>query len=839
MRIALISFVVAFMLICGCSGGGKNPIAPGGPVKDIALDNVPIIGLSESGESSNALGLLGAYELNVNFDELTADLVAKRVPTLAESYLVNGITYFTVKPCTDCLRISGLSLTESGNIEIVFSIKHPFQVGDPHKAPSSTNRNDLDIFDVALVFHPTDVAPANFALFKIPIYENYCVAPDGYTNELENITDDPAVCPYYLVVDDSKTGARNYNRLPQGSNMTFSAVLKPAEKLVFDLYLTFGYGASATFISRLCPRYFNPEFNRKNAWKIQAFPPEGHLPPRLGITWQENDQTTKYYVTVKVWDWQQGVTTIANPPVEPYDIAFASNVKRVSVEIPGMTNELPFSEIADSGSGSDPRFPLIFHVPIANENLLPPGEYLSLVRVADERIPPSGGGPGKIDALVNVPNTGGFEWYDIPEFAAYTTFIATVVSEPCTATGSIVAPPGDDYTAFSGEIVNFKIDGDPFGQNVLTAYWADWGTGTFTESNTTGEFSHEFKDSDCPVFADDEYTVRFGLELDCTEGEIIPIDTILIKMSCPPCNAVGSVLTPVETEIDVMNGQTLEFTMESTPTGGNVVAYWADWGTGTYTESSPTPSFSHQFTSDDCPNFSDPPPDIGNTTLKINRVYLSFGISISPITPFTLSWDNTSGTPDNTFTVKFGVELDCWPGNINHIGTRTINITSCYDYEVYWDNDPTDGLMNNMEFLETIKTPYWNAPPAHLDVNGSHYVEGITYAVYSKNCLGVRSTNPSEPAHIMVFGAETLNVNEAYNAEGWSVNNASGYSDSYLFAPYTAPEYAANGYRSIRFGDKVGQPAIGTWEGISRMTPTVPNSSIRFLEFSMFKYDPG
>jgi hypothetical protein len=37
----------------------------------------------------------------------------------------------------------------------------------------------------------------------------------------------------------------------------------------------------------------------------------------------------------------------------------------------------------------------------------------------------------------------------------------------------------------------------------------------------------------------------------------------------------------------------------------------------------------------------------------------------------------------------------------------------------------------------------------------------------------------------------------------------------------------------------IGQSYVGTWEGISRPTPTVPNSTKRYVEFSAYKNRPG
>jgi len=107
--------------------GGGNPVAPVETVAD--LDNIPIINLTDAGEASNALGLMGAYELTINPDNMIAELVSMRTSTIGESYIVSGINFFTMIPCKDCLKITGFHF-DTGNIALKFSIEHPFQPGN-------------------------------------------------------------------------------------------------------------------------------------------------------------------------------------------------------------------------------------------------------------------------------------------------------------------------------------------------------------------------------------------------------------------------------------------------------------------------------------------------------------------------------------------------------------------------------------------------------------------------------------------------------------------------------------------------------------------------------------
>jgi hypothetical protein len=831
--------LVILMVVAGCSGGSKSPVVPSDTTGGYEFDSIPIIGLSESGNSSNALGILGAYDLVIDAEKLTGELTPKRMLSLGESWLVSGLPYFTIDPCQDCLKIAHISLFTNSMIKVDFDIRHPFDLGNPHEPPSSKNRNDLDLFDPILIFRPLERTSTEFELMGIPVYNGITAFHQGYTTELANLIDDPSALPYFLVIDDSFTGAKNYNEFPQGAIKTFSTILKPGDDLRFELYLTMGYGTSADLVNRLHPKYFNPEFNRKNAWKVEVSPPQGTRVPALGNTWREDDPTTPFNVTVKVWDWQQGVTSIANPPVNEGDIAFASNVATVSVEIPGMTDFTPSVTESIRGDGADPRDPLIFEIPIANENLLLPGDYLSLVKVTDQRIPPDSGSLIQTDSMVHNPGNHKLEWYRIPEFATYQMFTATVVAEPCKATASLSQPAEEEYIAFSGEIVDFVLDGGPEGGNVLVAWWADWGTGEFTESSQTGEFAHEFVDEDCPVSANDVYEVRFGIEMDCTGGNILVMDSIDIVMECPTCEANGKLVSPDITQVTIMNGDTIDFELSATPIGGNVINYWADWGTGTYSESNTGNTFTHQFISAECPDYSAPPPAVDELALKVNRLWAG---NVYAAAPFELSWDDPGSTTVNEeFLVRFAVELDCYPGNLIQIDSIIVKINTCFEYEIYWDNDPTDGLMNNLQPVGNTLSHTWSAPDTHMNVDGSYYVKGITYVVYSKNIEGVLSSEPSQPAHVILTGAESATAHqEVYDMEGWLTHNQSNNLTSNLYRPYVfSGTHQASGMYSVRFGDYIGRSPVGSWEGITRETPIVPDAQKRIVEFSMEKYRPG
>ena len=440
-RSLLFFLLTALVVILGCSGGG-NPATPENQAG--TLDSTPAINMTDAGGASNGLGIMGAYELTINPNEMTAELVPMRASTIGESFIVSGLSFFTIQPCTDCLEITGIELL-GNDVILKFRIRHPFEPGDPGtpenpKLPSSTNRLDLDVFDVALVIEPTSGTPINYPLIGTigtSAFANVVSNSSGYTRELSNVIGIETALPYVLVIDDSVDNepvVSTWNEFAMGAEADFDVAfhISGETMCIFNMYLTMGYGKSANAdpddpLNRLNPKYYNPEFNRKAAWKVEVTP--------SGV-WVDNNDTTTVDVEVAVYDWQIGATVYGNPNdfanAPPNNVYAASEVLSVSVEIPGMTNSLQQvdgSSYLPGGTGM-PDCPLIYELSIANENHLPAGIYTGLAKVIDERLPCSEEFPEdcKRDVLIHSPNGVDLEYYAMPEYATYQTFDATVVN---------------------------------------------------------------------------------------------------------------------------------------------------------------------------------------------------------------------------------------------------------------------------------------------------------------------------------------------------------------------------------------------------------------------------
>ena len=487
MRIFCVLIMVSAFLFTGCSGG-VNPISPMSREKSNStnemLDDIPIIAMESSEDGSfNAIGMMGAYELDIDTTDLTADLVSKRISSLGESWIVSGIGFFTVSPCADCLKVDKIALTADNNLQLTFAISHPFDPGVTTKPPNWLNRLDLDVFDVALVIVPVGATATNYPLTGAKTYTGILTNNAGYTTELANVVRDTAAMPYALVMDDNAVGANTYNEFPMGADAAFDVFfdITHMTSVTFNMYLTMGYGWSAKKADRLHPRYCNPEFNRKPSWKVKVTPPNGSDPPSMSNTWNDIDGTTLWDVTVEVFDWQIGAHVDPNF-TNTTDIYAASDVSRVTIEIPGMKTTLPSATTPTSGTGA-PNAPLVFVIPIANQNLLAEGEYLGLVKVSDKRVPPT---PiADRDYLIDVPDGVTMTNFAIPEYATYQTFIAAVVST--NAKPVAIATATTPTTILMGESVTFDASASYDPDGMVTLY--EW---DFNEDGIFGGTGDEY-----------------------------------------------------------------------------------------------------------------------------------------------------------------------------------------------------------------------------------------------------------------------------------------------------------------------------------------------------------
>jgi hypothetical protein len=733
-----LTLIILIGIFCaGCSSGpGINP--PTTPLANIeTASSLPIIAPSVANGAMDAIGVMGMYELWIDFENANADLAAKRSSSHGEAFIVSGTPFFTMTPCADCLKLKSISLDLNGNIVLGMSVKHPFEKGDSLKPPSAMNRLDLDVFDLALMVVPKDTIPDTYSLLGTDAYPGILANASGYSRELSNVIDDSSAIPYRICYEDA-----NNNRFKMGTDYQPFDLVFSSISCTFDLYLTMGYGASATKSERLNPKYHVPEFNRKSAWKVDVTPPNGNNPPDITNTWNDSDSTTLFDVNIDIYDWNHGATVAAlYPDMANLDyILSLTDIESVSVEVPGMAASIVSATTSDtSTNGWDD--PISYTASFANENNLPAGMYHGLVKVKDTRVPGTSITGGETDTLVHTEDSIALQWFELDEFAAYQTFIATVVIGCGPITGSITDPNCPVTGVTNGQSIQFTAaassanGGDPV---VLYEWDMDYDGVTF-DVDATGSVATlgPFNNPNCGTPPEDPvtYTVAVRGTDSCSQPNVTVFDTCDVTVD--DCSLVG----------------------------------------------------------------------VGNVTLVVNRTHFSTrypvdnGILPAEIGPYTLSWSAPA--------------------------------YSVAEYAIYTDHDPTDGLTNDLSEIGTTTSTSYNCPGS--EIPSTHFVPGYTYIVRARTVAGNPSSESldSQPAHVIVTGFETLPVYTTLDGEGWKAN-CEGTGTSRYYRPFVTGANRAHGVRAVQFSRRVGDPSeAGLWNGmIYGPTPSVPDSSVRFLTYS-------
>ena len=556
----VIGILFIFLLVIGgCLRDKSEPITI-----DNIFDNPSV----EMAEVNCALGVLGTFNLSIPDDNLTVDLSTMRKLSIGESYIVSGEAFFAISPCRDCLRINSVGLNPDNNIIVEFALKHPFPKGSTNEDPSPTNRLDLDIFDVALFFKPENLVPAKYELTETDIYSGIILNASGYSKELKNLIDEDAALPYKICYESQEN-----NRFEMGTTWQYFNVIISKPGLNFGLYLTMSYGASAKMYQRLNPVYYVPEFNRKTAWKVEV----------EAMPWYQDYPTT---VIIDIFDWNHGSTVAENFPDPDHAnyISTSSDISSVTVEVPGMTNNIIVAETNDSETnGWDD--PIRYKATFTNENELPVGDYIGLVNVNDSREPGIVIFGGEIDTLAH--SIGGKElaWRNIPEFATYQTFKASVVDYICgPITGEVIAPLCPIEDVYNGQTIDFIVlASSAYGGEPIVLYEADWDYDGITfdvdSFNTNGVFEDAgpFDNPNCGGSNDPvTYTVAFRATDSCSPPNktIFKTCEVTVAYCCGPIT--GVIITPTCPVMGIFDGQTVDFVVSASSAAGGDPVYFYD-----------------------------------------------------------------------------------------------------------------------------------------------------------------------------------------------------------------------------------------------------------------------
>ena len=387
-------FFLLLAVLPACSGGGGNPVTPPFGSNDSVMDSsrepVPTVAsdilYDASSKGMMAYKALGIFEVTLDPKTMTAELTpTRKAEGIGLTFDADLTQFLRISLCKDCLKIDGIRLAGTNQIEVGFAIKHPFA--------DITKRPDLHVFDVRGIvisngnynFPLTLVSKSPTSLVSARANTSLVANADGYTHHFVELASDPNyfnppksynanVNPYKRYYEDGSTPVFNPQN-PTGYNVMKVGADWQSQKFLFNVapgpipidfvfVVDCSYGQSAVFKNRMTPYYFLPEFNRKEAWKVEIEENSGQF--------QSNTPASSVEYKVSVCDWQAGIA--AADPLYPDNtnldgLSAVSKVKAVTIEIPSVSG-LVQKTTADSGDGSSSN-PFIFNITVTNSGSAP------------------------------------------------------------------------------------------------------------------------------------------------------------------------------------------------------------------------------------------------------------------------------------------------------------------------------------------------------------------------------------------------------------------------------------------------------------------------------------
>ncbi|MCD6218258.1 hypothetical protein J7L05_10450 [bacterium] len=540
-RLGFSIITILFMaFLASCSGGSS--VAPDATGNDPAydFDTFPILATSElNGPGSNAYGILGAYEIDIDVKNLTGEVTGLRSNTgIGDFFIVDITDFLLISPCVDCLIIDEINIDEDGYVVVTFGLKHPYDLPQPH-FPEYLNRKDLHVFDVqGVVFMNPPDGSETTRIREFPATRSdidgkphtsdktikidsggFLVDAYGYNTTLDEVIDDiyPTdfnTHPFKMFFEypfegnfdpnSTTTGflsvnsARGYNVMGMGSSMDYvdyTLNIGPGETFSFLMVISASYGQSAkgqgtNLGERLWPRYFCPQFNRKEAWRVYVTVENNELLPQ--------SPTSTADIVVYVRDWQESdghlVSSSSFDPMTSRagDYTAVSGVREVSVDIPGFklgydkdatggSLDPPYEDYLfiwttpESGDGSESN-PLKYRIQVQNENGAGLGTYNGLVAVRDELE----GAPLSIGV-----ERDGISIFPISDFTTYMPFTIDIsmTQNPFNPTQQIITHTDSIMSNIRFDRANVAQDGN----NIFLVYRGRVGTDESIWSQRSGD----------------------------------------------------------------------------------------------------------------------------------------------------------------------------------------------------------------------------------------------------------------------------------------------------------------------------------------------------------------
>ena len=479
-----LTFLMLLLIFAGCSGGRDNPVMPpGGSQNDFSSQDefVPQeasdVIISASSRDAYAYKAFGIYHVIINPATLTGEIIpTRKAQAIGDTFDADLTQFLTVTPCSNCLQIVVIELVDADVLRVGFSVRHPFD--------NIITRPDLHGFDVRGIviangnynFPNTMVEQSDGQTLKARANVTLVMNPHGYTHHFDGLAADEN---YFYPPLDYNANINPYRRyfvdgsaapfdphFPAGHNVMGTGAEPETQNYLFKLsgsnpldfvfVVDCAYGHSATYQNRTNPYYFLPEYNRKEAWKVNVdvLDDPGTFADNLraGVTGSELE------IQVEVCDWQAGL--IADTEYPNTDnlggISVESDVALVTAELSNISALVEVT-LSDSGSGTGPD-PYVYTLTLTNQAGIGAGTYYGIVAVRDDL-------QGEQGPMGIPENPNGFP-YEGPEITDYTTYMvfSTRVSgsppsidvighgpvpkagQTTTVSSTVSEPDGDDVT---------------------------------------------------------------------------------------------------------------------------------------------------------------------------------------------------------------------------------------------------------------------------------------------------------------------------------------------------------------------------------------------------------
>jgi len=488
----LITLMLLLFLLTSCSKS-SNPLTPG-QMELNGSDENPVVVADSQMPVNPYRGVFGAWEVNVDVENLTAEIIpARNAQVIGDIYDADLLQFLTVSPCANCIRITKIAI-EDWYLEMDVGIKHPFD--------NITARPDLHGFDVRLMFIYGDwtdeitginvmLPDGSEVVADVPI--NTLVNADGFTSHFDSIVTDERyfiggsdvlgnINPFLRYFQDNTVSEfdphapSGQNVMPVGSAFeTRTAQLSSwgCEGLKLYLVADVAYGHSATYLNRPDPQYYLPEFHRTEPWRIEY--------------WNENNNldganpASTADIMVQVFDWQHGATVDPDYP-NPDNlsgISQSSNVSQLELLLPALQDDPIIVDTPESGTGT-PQDPLTYRLQVTNEKGSNYTFWSGLLAVRDELYGQTGRMP--IPVL-----PAGFP-YDTEDILDYTYYNLVYVNNPNSASyyglninGELDIDNDDLYAQYVNTILRPRFFMDPGGKRFQYRWDYDYDGITFDD----------------------------------------------------------------------------------------------------------------------------------------------------------------------------------------------------------------------------------------------------------------------------------------------------------------------------------------------------------------------